>query len=215
MCSWSTCDPDCTPLDEEVARRLRYAGQARDLRGQQGRPRRFDLQADEFYRLGPTRSFASAPCKTATRATCWTRSSSAAAGWPRSQAHRRTDHEAGDRRPPQRRQEHVHQHAGPKHDRMIVSEVPGTTRDSVDVRFEMDGKTFIAIDTPGVRERKSIRKDIDFYGTASGAAEHPPSGCGPAVLRCRPADQQGRQAAVRLHRARTTSPAFSWSTSGI
>jgi GTP-binding protein len=49
-------------------------------------------------------------------------------------------------------------------DRMIVSEVPGTTRDSVDVRFEMDGKAFIAIDTPGLRRRKSVKTDVDFYG---------------------------------------------------
>ena len=50
-----------------------------------------------------------------------------------------------------------------KAERMIVSEVPGTTRDSVDVRFEMDGKTFMAIDTPGLKRSKSIRTDIDFY----------------------------------------------------
>src|SRR6476469_1187610 len=50
-----------------------------------------------------------------------------------------------------------------KAERMIVSEIPGTTRDSVDVRFEMDGKTFIAIDTAGVRRHRSIRSDIDFY----------------------------------------------------
>ncbi|MCR9209867.1 MAG: ribosome biogenesis GTPase Der [bacterium] len=50
-------------------------------------------------------------------------------------------------------------------DRMIVSEVAGTTRDSVDVRFEIDGQTFLAIDTPGLRKRKSIRTDLDFYGT--------------------------------------------------
>ena len=49
-------------------------------------------------------------------------------------------------------------------DRMIVSEVPGTTRDSVDVQFEMDGKAFTAIDTPGLRKRKSVQTDIDFYG---------------------------------------------------
>ena len=49
-------------------------------------------------------------------------------------------------------------------ERMIVSEVPGTTRDSVDVRFELDGKTFVAIDTPGMRRTKSIQTDIDFYG---------------------------------------------------
>jgi GTPase len=48
--------------------------------------------------------------------------------------------------------------------RMIVSTVPGTTRDSVDVTFELDGQPFIAIDTPGVRKRKSIRRDIEFYG---------------------------------------------------
>ncbi|MCD0459655.1 ribosome biogenesis GTPase Der [Roseiconus lacunae] len=49
-------------------------------------------------------------------------------------------------------------------DRMIVSEVAGTTRDSVDVRFEVDGQTFIAIDTPGLRKRKSQRTDLEFYG---------------------------------------------------
>ncbi|MFQ5730677.1 MAG: ribosome biogenesis GTPase Der [Planctomycetaceae bacterium] len=49
-------------------------------------------------------------------------------------------------------------------ERVIVSEVPGTTRDSVDVRFEMDDKTFVAIDTPGVRKRKSLANDIEFYG---------------------------------------------------
>jgi GTP-binding protein len=52
-----------------------------------------------------------------------------------------------------------------KAERMIVSEVPGTTRDSVDVLFELDGQTFIAIDTPGLRKRKSVRTDLEFYST--------------------------------------------------
>jgi GTP-binding protein len=51
-------------------------------------------------------------------------------------------------------------------ERMIVSEIPGTTRDSVDVRFELDGKAFIAIDTPGVRKRKSLANDVEWYGLA-------------------------------------------------
>ncbi len=51
-------------------------------------------------------------------------------------------------------------------DRVIVSEIPGTTRDSVDVRFERDGKTFVAIDTAGVRNRSSLASDIEFYGMA-------------------------------------------------
>ena len=50
-----------------------------------------------------------------------------------------------------------------KADRVIVSEVAGTTRDSVDVRFERDGKTIVAIDTAGVRKRKSLTGDIEFY----------------------------------------------------
>lgn len=49
-------------------------------------------------------------------------------------------------------------------ERMIVSEVAGTTRDSVDIRFELDGKSFVAIDTPGVRKRKSLANDIEYYG---------------------------------------------------
>jgi GTP-binding protein len=51
-----------------------------------------------------------------------------------------------------------------KAQRVIVSEVPGTTRDSVDVHFNLDGYKFVAIDTPGLRRNKSIRTDIDFYG---------------------------------------------------
>ncbi len=51
-------------------------------------------------------------------------------------------------------------------ERMIVSEIPGTTRDSVDVRFELDGKAFVAIDTPGVRKRKSLANNVEWYGLA-------------------------------------------------
>lgn len=48
--------------------------------------------------------------------------------------------------------------------RVIVSEVPGTTRDSIDVRFEKDGQTLIVIDTAGVRKkRRMVNDDIEFY----------------------------------------------------
>ncbi|MCA8996923.1 MAG: 50S ribosome-binding GTPase, partial [Planctomycetaceae bacterium] len=49
-------------------------------------------------------------------------------------------------------------------ERMIVSEVAGTTRDSVDIRFHLDDKSFVAIDTPGVRKKKSLANSIEFYG---------------------------------------------------
>jgi GTP-binding protein len=48
-------------------------------------------------------------------------------------------------------------------ERVIVSEIPGTTRDSIDVRFEKDGKTFLVIDTAGARKKSSIKDSIEFY----------------------------------------------------
>ncbi len=50
--------------------------------------------------------------------------------------------------------------------RVIVSEVPGTTRDSIDVRFEKDGRVIMAIDTAGVRKKARIADDIEFYAYA-------------------------------------------------
>ncbi len=50
-----------------------------------------------------------------------------------------------------------------REERVIASPIPGTTRDCVDVRFEMDGKSFIAIDTPGFMRKKSVGSDLDFY----------------------------------------------------
>jgi GTP-binding protein len=46
--------------------------------------------------------------------------------------------------------------------RVIVSEIPGTTRDAVDVRFERNGREFVAIDTAGVR-KKARMDDLDYY----------------------------------------------------
>jgi GTPase len=49
-------------------------------------------------------------------------------------------------------------------ERVIVSEVPGTTRDSVDVRFEFDGQEFIAIDTAGIKKKSKHKTEIEYYG---------------------------------------------------
>jgi GTPase len=51
-------------------------------------------------------------------------------------------------------------------ERMIVSEIPGTTRDAVDVRFERDGRVFVAIDTAGLRKRSKMADAIEFYSDA-------------------------------------------------
>lgn len=49
-------------------------------------------------------------------------------------------------------------------ERVIVSEVPGTTRDAVDVRFRLNDREFVAIDTAGVRKQRKQKTDIEFYG---------------------------------------------------
>jgi GTP-binding protein len=49
-------------------------------------------------------------------------------------------------------------------DRVIASEVPGTTRDAVDVRFERDGKQHVIIDTAGVRKVAKMKGDVEYYG---------------------------------------------------
>lgn len=48
-------------------------------------------------------------------------------------------------------------------ERVIVSEIPGTTRDAVDVVFEFDGKKLMAIDTAGVRKKKSLEHAIELF----------------------------------------------------
>ncbi len=48
-------------------------------------------------------------------------------------------------------------------ERVIVSELAGTTRDSIDVRFNIDGREFLAIDTAGVKKKSKIRNDIEYY----------------------------------------------------
>lgn len=50
-----------------------------------------------------------------------------------------------------------------KEKRVLVSELPGTTRDSVDVRVERDGKVFVVIDTAGVRKKRQVTDSIEFY----------------------------------------------------
>ncbi len=48
-------------------------------------------------------------------------------------------------------------------DRMIVSEIPGTTRDPVDSAVEVDGDPMILVDTAGIRRRGAIDRGIERY----------------------------------------------------
>lgn len=48
-------------------------------------------------------------------------------------------------------------------DRTIVSDIAGTTRDAIDTLFEVNGKRYTLIDTAGIRKKKSVEEDIEYY----------------------------------------------------
>ncbi|MFN2624313.1 MAG: GTPase, partial [Chthoniobacterales bacterium] len=48
-------------------------------------------------------------------------------------------------------------------ERVIVSEVPGTTRDSIDTVLQRGERTFVLVDTAGIRRKRKQRQGIEYY----------------------------------------------------
>ena len=48
-------------------------------------------------------------------------------------------------------------------ERVIVSEVPGTTRDSIDTVVQRGDRTFVFVDTAGLRRKRRQRQGIEYY----------------------------------------------------
>jgi GTPase len=48
-------------------------------------------------------------------------------------------------------------------DRVIVSEVPGTTRDAIDTVLQRGDRTFVLVDTAGIRRKRKQRQGIEYY----------------------------------------------------
>ncbi|MDO9352153.1 MAG: ribosome biogenesis GTPase Der [Solirubrobacteraceae bacterium] len=48
-------------------------------------------------------------------------------------------------------------------DRVIVSDVAGTTRDAIDLKLEIDGREVILVDTAGLRRQAKVANDIEYY----------------------------------------------------
>jgi len=48
-------------------------------------------------------------------------------------------------------------------DRTIVSDIAGTTRDAIDTQFMYDEQKFTLIDTAGIRKKKSVEEDLEYY----------------------------------------------------
>ncbi len=48
-------------------------------------------------------------------------------------------------------------------ERSIVTDIAGTTRDSIDTRYNFFGHDFILIDTAGIRKKAKVKEDLEFY----------------------------------------------------
>lgn len=48
-------------------------------------------------------------------------------------------------------------------ERLLVSELPGTTRDSIDIRFVKNGREYLLIDTAGIRRKSRVKDRIDKF----------------------------------------------------
>ncbi len=48
-------------------------------------------------------------------------------------------------------------------ERSIVTNIAGTTRDAIDTPFECDGKKYMLIDTAGIRKKRSVSDDVEYY----------------------------------------------------
>jgi GTP-binding protein len=48
-------------------------------------------------------------------------------------------------------------------ERLLVSELPGTTRDSVDIHFSLRGRNYVFIDTAGIRKKGRVKEKIEIF----------------------------------------------------
>jgi GTP-binding protein len=150
------------PLDLEVAERLRRVGKPVILVANKADAAHFEPYAGEFYRLGFGDPFAmsalegygTSDLKERIAASLPAESRGPAPGDEVMKIAVVGKRNAG---------KSTFVNALSEEERMIVSDIPGTTRDAVDVRFERDGEVFIAIDTAGLRKKKSIENAIELF----------------------------------------------------
>ncbi len=155
-----------TPLDQEVARRLRYVDAPVVCIANKSDEPAMDSQADEFYKLGRGKLMRASTIQNRGRQQLL---DMIVERLPKADELERP----AEQEPPMKVAIVGRRNVGKstfvntlaQAERMITSEVAGTTRDSVDVRFELDGRTFVAIDTPGLRRQRSLISDLDFYST--------------------------------------------------
>jgi len=50
-----------------------------------------------------------------------------------------------------------------REERVIVSDLPGTTRDAIDTHLTVNGEAIVLIDTAGLRHRRKVKEPVDFF----------------------------------------------------
>ena len=208
------CRDGPVPLDQEVAKRLRYVAapvllvvNKVDAPALGGAGRRvLSLRAEDRAASAPRRTGARRSCSTPSPSDCPSRRR----GRPRPTEPVMKVAIVGRRNVGKSTLVNTLAQA----ERMIISEVPGTTRDSVDVRFELDGKAFMAIDTPGFRRSKSITHRRGVLQHAPRPAEHSPGRRGVACSSTPPSGSARSTNNCAITSPSSTSRACSWSTSG-
>jgi GTP-binding protein len=51
------------------------------------------------------------------------------------------------------------------YERVIVSDVAGTTRDAIDTRIEVEGRKLVLVDTAGIRRQAKVTESVEYYTT--------------------------------------------------
>ncbi|MBI3096772.1 MAG: ribosome biogenesis GTPase Der [Planctomycetes bacterium] len=162
LCLVTDVRAGCHPADQEIVRRLRTVGKPFVLVANKVDTPAFEPAAKEFARLGLGPPLpVSALCRIGIRGLLDRIVEGLPGGGGREALRAPEMRLAIVGRRNAGKSTLVNRLAG--EDRVLVSEIPGTTRDAIDVRFEKDGKVYVAVDTAGLRRRGKMDDAVDHY----------------------------------------------------
>jgi GTP-binding protein len=150
------------PGDEEIAKILRRLGKqvyavVNKIDGPEQEPR-----IHEFYRLGVTRVYPiSAAHGYGLRALMDDMISDQPEEGPTEPGHDEQIRVAVVGRPNAGKSSLINRILG--FDRLLVSELPGTTRDAIDILFHWEGKNYLVIDTAGIKRKSRVKEKIEKF----------------------------------------------------
>jgi GTP-binding protein len=151
------------PLDEEMMRRLRRSQKPLFVAVNKIDTRDTERLLPDFYALGAERIY---PVSGEHGLGVWELADDVVAGLPpKAEAAAEAPEEirvAVVGRPNVGKSSLINRVLG--YERVVVSEQPGTTRDAVDTRVEIEGTPYVLVDTAGIRRRGKLSGRIEHYG---------------------------------------------------